>query len=54
MFEDAKHEGYVNDDIKRGAKDDVPVPTLFVVCWWANPVNSSASPVEKKYSAVPL
>ena len=31
VFENAKHEDYVNDDIKRGAKDDVPVPALLVL-----------------------
>ena len=31
MFENAKHEGYADDDVKCGSKDDVPVPTLLVL-----------------------
>ena len=30
VFEDAKHEDYVDDDIKCCAKDKVPMPTLSV------------------------
>ena len=30
VFENTKHEGYVNDDIKCGTKDEVPMPTLLV------------------------